>query len=184
MQWNEDLGQGAPLGVIEPLSCVVRSLMTTQRLPRTLGPKSTMPSIFEISAASFGRRASKSSATRGRPPVMSLVLDVLRGVFAMRLLSPRVSNARKPPFHPRDDLLADLPLAMHLRAGDRPMRSPTLNPLMSFDTAGRPSPRNCRLARPKGHCWAREKKLRSLCLRGPQLHQRLPFLNSPGQEWL
>ena len=55
-----------------------------QRLPRTLGPKSTMPSILEISAASFGRRASNNSATRGRPPVMSLVLDVLRGVLAMQ----------------------------------------------------------------------------------------------------
>ena len=40
-------------------------------------PKSTMPSILEISAASFGRRASNSSATRGRPPVMSLVFDAL-----------------------------------------------------------------------------------------------------------
>ena len=42
-----------------------------------------MPSILEISAASFGRRASNSSATRGRPPVMSLVLAVLRGVLAI-----------------------------------------------------------------------------------------------------
>ena len=68
------------------------SLMTMQRLPRTLGPKSTMPSIFEISDASFGRRASNNSATRGRPPVMSLVLDVLRGVLAINvpatILSP------------------------------------------------------------------------------------------------
>src|SRR5215831_4600743 len=64
-------------------TCVCWSLMTMQRLPRTLGPKSTMPSILEISAASLGRRASNSSATRGRPPVMSLVLEVLRGVFAM-----------------------------------------------------------------------------------------------------
>ena len=30
----------------------------------------------------FGRRASKNSATRGRPPVMSLVFAILRGVFA------------------------------------------------------------------------------------------------------
>ena len=40
--------------------------MRMQRLPRTLAPKSTMPSILEISAASLGRRASKSSATRGQ----------------------------------------------------------------------------------------------------------------------
>ncbi len=38
-----------------------------------------------ISQASFGRRASKSSATRGRPPVMSLVLAILRGVLASRV---------------------------------------------------------------------------------------------------
>ncbi len=41
-----------------------------------------MPSILEISAASFGWRASNSSATRGRPPVMSLVFAASRGVFA------------------------------------------------------------------------------------------------------
>ncbi len=54
----------------------------TLRLPRTVPPISTMPSIFAISAASFGRRASNSSATRGRPPVMSLVFAILRGVLA------------------------------------------------------------------------------------------------------
>ena len=58
--------------------------MRMQRLPRTLGPKSTMPSIFEISDASFGRRASNNSATRGRPPVMSFVFELLRGVLAIK----------------------------------------------------------------------------------------------------
>ena len=66
------------------------------RLPRTLGPKSTTPSILEISAASLGRRASNNSATRGRPPVMSLVLEDLRGVLAMRvpatILSPSLDD--------------------------------------------------------------------------------------------
>src|ERR1041384_7309813 len=52
------------------------------RLPRTVPPSSTMPSIFAISAASFGRRASNNSATRGKPPVMSLVFATFRGVFA------------------------------------------------------------------------------------------------------
>ncbi|MNT75147.1 hypothetical protein D3C72_2140200 [compost metagenome] len=33
-------------------------------------------------AKSFGRRASNSSATRGRPPVMSRVLDDSRGIRA------------------------------------------------------------------------------------------------------
>ena len=66
------------------------------RLPRTVPPISTMPSIFEISAASFGRRASNNSATRGRPPVMSLVLATLRGVLASnapaRILSPSLDD--------------------------------------------------------------------------------------------
>ena len=61
-----------------------------ERLPRTEASKiSTMPSMRAISAASFGRRASKSSATRGRPPVMSLVLDALRGVLASVSRRPR-----------------------------------------------------------------------------------------------
>ena len=36
-----------------------------------------------MTAWSFGLRASNSSATRGRPPVMSLVLVVSRGILAM-----------------------------------------------------------------------------------------------------
>ena len=59
-----------------------------------------MPSILEISAASFGRRASNNSATRGRPPVMSLVLDVLRGVLAINvpatILSPSLTTMCAP----------------------------------------------------------------------------------------
>src|SRR5687768_8218002 len=40
-----------------------------------------MPSTSEIVAGSFGRRASNSSATRGRPPVMSRVLYACRGML-------------------------------------------------------------------------------------------------------
>ena len=54
----------------------------TRRLPRTSVPKDTMPSISETIANSLGLRASKSSATRGRPPVMSLVRVTSRGIFA------------------------------------------------------------------------------------------------------
>ena len=36
-----------------------------------------------MTAASFGRRASNSSATRGRPPVMSRVLALSVGIRAM-----------------------------------------------------------------------------------------------------
>ena len=41
-----------------------------------------MPSISVMIAGSLGVRASNSSTTRGRPPVMSLVLVVSRGIFA------------------------------------------------------------------------------------------------------
>ena len=54
----------------------------TRRLPRESGPNEIVPSISETIAKSFGLRASNSSATRGRPPVMSFVLVVSRGIFA------------------------------------------------------------------------------------------------------
>src|SRR5919109_2246028 len=40
-----------------------------------------MPSTSEIVAGSLGRRASNSSAMRGRPPVMSRVLYACRGIL-------------------------------------------------------------------------------------------------------
>ena len=55
----------------------------TLRLPLVSLPKETTPSISLMTAYSLGLRASKSSATRGRPPVMSLVLVVSRGILAM-----------------------------------------------------------------------------------------------------
>ena len=54
----------------------------TRRLPRESGPNPTVPSTSETMAVSLGLRASKSSATRGRPPVMSFVLLASRGTFA------------------------------------------------------------------------------------------------------
>jgi hypothetical protein len=56
------------------------------RLPRLMSPNFTMPSISEIVAGSFGRRASNSSATRGRPPVMSRVLYASRRDLGDRLV--------------------------------------------------------------------------------------------------
>ena len=50
------------------------------------------PSISAMTACSFGLRASNSSATRGRPPVMSLVFVVSRGILAM--MSP--ASTRSP----------------------------------------------------------------------------------------
>ena len=52
------------------------------RRPLTMPPWRTVPSISEMTAVSRGLRASKSSTTRGRPPVMSLVFVVSRGIFA------------------------------------------------------------------------------------------------------
>ena len=52
------------------------------RLPRLRSPNSTTPSISAMMAGSFGRRASNSSVTRGRPPVMSCVPVISRGVLA------------------------------------------------------------------------------------------------------
>ena len=47
-----------------------------------MSPNRTVPSTSEIVAGSFGRRASNSSATRGRPPVMSRVLYASRLTLA------------------------------------------------------------------------------------------------------
>jgi hypothetical protein len=51
-------------------------------LPLDDAPCLTRPSISEITAVSRGFRASKSSTRRGRPPVMSFVFVVSRGIFA------------------------------------------------------------------------------------------------------
>ena len=53
----------------------------TSLLPFESFPKETIPEISVTVALSFGRRASKSSATLGRPPVISLVFVVSLGIF-------------------------------------------------------------------------------------------------------
>ena len=53
------------------------------RLPFEIAPNLTVPSISDMTAVSRGLRASKSSTTRGRPPVMSFVFVVSRGILAM-----------------------------------------------------------------------------------------------------
>src|SRR5438034_332668 len=73
------LPRGIRYSLVSPLS----ARMTIFRMPLTNPPISTRPSISVMTACSFGLRASNSSATRGRPPVMSLVLVVSRGIFAM-----------------------------------------------------------------------------------------------------
>src|ERR1700685_1457130 len=51
-------------------------------MPLAISPYFTIPSISVITAVSRGLRASNNSTTRGRPPVMSLVLVGARGIFA------------------------------------------------------------------------------------------------------
>ena len=78
---------GAAVGIIAAQSIGEPGTQLTMRTFHIGGIASQIfrtPSILAISAASFGRRASKSSATRGSPPVMSWVLEACRGVLARR----------------------------------------------------------------------------------------------------
>src|SRR3989338_927116 len=54
----------------------------TSTRPLAVVPRDTRPSILVMMAAFLGLRTSKSSATRGRPPVMSLVFAVSRWILA------------------------------------------------------------------------------------------------------
>ena len=56
--------------------------MTRRCLPFVSLPNDTVPVTSASMPASFGERASNSSATRGRPPVMSRVFDVSCGIRA------------------------------------------------------------------------------------------------------
>src|SRR5487761_2073430 len=95
-------GSAGPSTIISPLlttwpSCAVtclsfgiryswatpsRSVMTRRCLPLVSLPNETVPVTSASVPASFGARASNSSATRGRPPVMSRVLEVSCGIRA------------------------------------------------------------------------------------------------------
>ena len=55
----------------------------SRRLPLVSFPKETTPVSTASSALSFGSLASNKSATLGKPPVISLVPDVSRGVLAI-----------------------------------------------------------------------------------------------------
>ena len=59
-----------------------KSVMMSRCLPLVSLPNDTVPVTSASSPASFGERASKSSATRGRPPVMSRVLEDSCGMRA------------------------------------------------------------------------------------------------------
>ena len=95
-------GSAGPSTIISPLfttwpSCAItclsfgiryswatpsRSVMTRRCLPLVSLPNDTVPVISASRPASFGERASNSSATRGRPPVMSRVFEVSCGMRA------------------------------------------------------------------------------------------------------
>ena len=53
-------------------------VMTISRLPRLTRPIATSPSISATNAGLDGLRASKSSVTRGRPPVISPAFELVR----------------------------------------------------------------------------------------------------------
>ena len=62
--------------------------MTRRCLPLVSLPNDTVPVTSASMPASFGERASNSSATRGRPPVMSRVFDVSCGIRASTSPTP------------------------------------------------------------------------------------------------
>jgi hypothetical protein len=78
-----------PFGIRYSLGSPTSGRTTTFRFPLVSLPNSTQPSISLMTAWSFGLRASNSSATRGKPPVMSLVFDVSRGIFARMAVPQR-----------------------------------------------------------------------------------------------
>ena len=89
-----------PLEMRYSLGSPRSGVMSTLRLPLVSLPKLTVPSISAMTACSLGLRDSNSSATRGRPPVMSLVFVVSRGIRAMMspasIVSPSVAAMVEP----------------------------------------------------------------------------------------
>ena len=61
------------------------------RFPRLILPKVTTPSISDTTAGFDGLRASNSSVTLGRPPVISPDLADLRGIFT-RIFPPSIAS--------------------------------------------------------------------------------------------
>ena len=59
------------------------SVITNLCFPLVSLPKETVPVISARMPASFGALASSNSATRGKPPVISLVFDDYWGILAI-----------------------------------------------------------------------------------------------------
>ena len=70
-------------------------VITRRRFPLVSLPKLTVPLASARIAASFGLRASKRSATRGSPPVISRVLDPSWGTRAITSPTPSFSLASR-----------------------------------------------------------------------------------------
>ena len=64
------------------------SVIINRRLPFVSFPNDTIPVSTASSALSFGSLASNKSATLGKPPVISLVPEVSRGVLAITSPTP------------------------------------------------------------------------------------------------
>ncbi len=76
------------LGISSSCSLPSVSRMIRRCLPLVSLPKLTMPERSARIAGSLGLRASNRSATRGRPPVMSRVLDASCGILATTSPTP------------------------------------------------------------------------------------------------
>ena len=72
------LSLGIKLSLVVPSSDVIINLC----FPFVSLPKETVPVISARRPASLGDRASNNSATLGRPPVISLVLEASCGILA------------------------------------------------------------------------------------------------------
>ena len=104
-----------PCGTRCSRSIPLSFLMMIVRLPRRFSSSSsTRPSISAMTAGSLGRRASNSSVTRGRPPVMSCVPPTSRGVLASRVPAVIICPLGDLDARPLGDVVVgeDVPLAV------------------------------------------------------------------------
>src|SRR5574341_313910 len=75
-------------GIRYSCATLSRSVITRRCLPLVSLPKETVPVTSASTPASLGERASKSSATRGSPPVMSRVFEISWGIRASTSPTP------------------------------------------------------------------------------------------------
>ena len=96
------------------------------------------PTISAMTAGLRGRRASNSSVTRGRPPVMSCVLDSSRGVLASSVPAETFSPSRTCDVGPfRNEVRLEDVAAVVLDENLRVQVALVLDDREAFDAAGR-----------------------------------------------